>query len=77
MVRKTAAHFLSILVDKMGPGRVLSGVKDVTDKILPTAAQFLTDGAPDTRYSACTTPQNAFKAFVVTVQAINLNNYLI
>ncbi len=49
-VRKTAAHFLSVVVERMGPGRVLSGVKDVTDRILPIAAQFVVDGSPETRY---------------------------
>ena len=35
----------------MGPGRILSGVKDVTDRILPVAANFLMDGNPETRYN--------------------------
>ena len=29
----------------------MSGAKDVTEKILPTAAQFATDGGPETRYT--------------------------
>ena len=49
LVRSATARFLVQIVFKMGPGRVLSGVKDVTDRILPTAANFLLDGSPDTR----------------------------
>ncbi|RMX50084.1 hypothetical protein pdam_00002933 [Pocillopora damicornis] len=49
-VRKTTAQFLSMLADRMGPSRVMSGAKDVTEKILPTTAQFLTDGGQETRY---------------------------
>ena len=50
MVRKTTSVFLDMLVDRMGPGRILSGVKDVTDKILPTAAQLTTDNGQETRW---------------------------
>ena len=48
-VRKTTSQFLFALVDKMGPGRILSGIKDITDRVLPTAAHFITDGSPETR----------------------------
>ncbi len=48
-VRKATAMFLERLVERMGPGRVLSGVKDVTDKVLPTAASFALDSAQETR----------------------------
>lgn len=48
-VRKTTAQFLSMLAERMGASRLLSGAKDVTEKILPTAAQFVTDGGPETR----------------------------
>ncbi|KAJ7379834.1 hypothetical protein OS493_012583 [Desmophyllum pertusum] len=49
-VRKTTAQFLSLLAERMGASRLLSGAKDVTEKILPTAAQFVTDGGSETRY---------------------------
>ena len=49
-VRSTTARFLVQLVFKMGPGRILSGIKDTTDRILPTAANLLLDASPDTRY---------------------------
>ncbi|XP_055957389.1 TOG array regulator of axonemal microtubules protein 1 [Patella vulgata] len=49
-VRKMTAQFLVELTEKMGPGRILSGIKDITDKILPTAAKFIQDGSPETRY---------------------------
>ncbi|XP_035828901.1 TOG array regulator of axonemal microtubules protein 1 [Aplysia californica] len=49
-IRKTTAQFLVELVDRMGSGRILSGVKDITDRVLPTAAQFAMDGSQETRY---------------------------
>ena len=49
-VRKTTAQFLSFLAERMGANRVLSGAKDVTEKMLTAAAHFLTDGGPETRY---------------------------
>ena len=33
-VRNTASKFCAKLVDKMGPGKALSGVKDTTDRLL-------------------------------------------
>jgi hypothetical protein len=48
-VRRATSQFLVPVVERMGPGRVLSGIKDVTDKILPTAVNFLLDGSPETR----------------------------
>lgn len=49
-VRRTTAQFLVQIVERMGSGKILSGVKDVTDRVLPTAAQFVLDGSPETRY---------------------------
>lgn len=48
-VRKTAASFLSVVAERIGANRLMSGAKDVTDRILPAAAQFATDGGPETR----------------------------
>ncbi|XP_041469429.1 TOG array regulator of axonemal microtubules protein 1-like isoform X1 [Lytechinus variegatus] len=50
MVRKTTSVFLDAVVERMGPGRILSGVKDVTDKILPVTAQLALDNGQETRY---------------------------
>ncbi|BFZ12426.1 hypothetical protein BsWGS_15464 [Bradybaena similaris] len=49
-VRKMTAQLLVDLVEKMGSGRILSGVKDITDKVLPTASQFTVDSSQETRY---------------------------
>ncbi|XP_074645320.1 TOG array regulator of axonemal microtubules protein 1-like isoform X2 [Tubulanus polymorphus] len=49
-VRRTTAQVLCEIIEKMGPGRILSGIKDVTDRVLPTTGQFITDGSPETRY---------------------------
>ncbi|XP_044292888.1 TOG array regulator of axonemal microtubules protein 1 isoform X1 [Varanus komodoensis] len=49
-VRRCAAQHLSDVVEHMGPGRVLSGLKDVTDKILSAVAKFVQDGSQETRY---------------------------
>ncbi|KAL8617594.1 hypothetical protein ACOMHN_033140 [Nucella lapillus] len=50
VVRRTAAQFLVGLVERMGSGRILSGVKDITERVLPATAQFVLDGSPETRY---------------------------
>ncbi|XP_060604468.1 TOG array regulator of axonemal microtubules protein 1-like isoform X7 [Ruditapes philippinarum] len=49
-VRRTTARFLVNIVQRMGPGRVLSGIKDVTDRIIPAVAQFSMDSSQETRY---------------------------
>ncbi|KAJ6651282.1 hypothetical protein lerEdw1_021120, partial [Lerista edwardsae] len=49
-VRRCAAQHLSDVVEHMGPGRILSGIKDVTDKILSAVAKFVQDGSQETRY---------------------------
>ncbi|XP_076441832.1 TOG array regulator of axonemal microtubules protein 1-like isoform X3 [Babylonia areolata] len=49
-VRRTTAQFVVGVVERMGSGKVLSGVKDITDRALPAAAHFAIDGSPETRY---------------------------
>nr|XP_056707056.1 TOG array regulator of axonemal microtubules protein 1 [Euleptes europaea] len=49
-VRRCAAQHLSDVVEHMGPGRILSGIKDVTDKVLSAVAKFVQDGSQETRY---------------------------
>ncbi|XP_076816134.1 TOG array regulator of axonemal microtubules protein 1-like [Clavelina lepadiformis] len=49
-VRNTTARFCADLVDKMGPGKSLSGIKDTTDRLLEAIATFITDSSPDVRY---------------------------
>ncbi|XP_076359297.1 uncharacterized protein LOC143251873 isoform X2 [Tachypleus tridentatus] len=49
-VRRTAAEFLSMTVEKMGPSRCLTGCKETAEKILPATAQFVMDGSPLARY---------------------------
>ncbi|KAL4238308.1 hypothetical protein ACF0H5_003020 [Mactra antiquata] len=49
-VRKTTAQFLVIVVQRMGPGRILSGIKDVTDRIVPAIANFSMDSSQETRW---------------------------
>ncbi|KAK3093087.1 hypothetical protein FSP39_010926 [Pinctada imbricata] len=50
-VRKTTSHFVVEVVERMGPGKILSGVKDITDRVLPTAAHFAMDSSQETRYN--------------------------
>jgi hypothetical protein len=50
LVRKTAAQFVYKCCELMGPGKVLSGIKDVTERVLITASQFVVDGPPDIRW---------------------------
>ncbi|XP_062974582.1 TOG array regulator of axonemal microtubules protein 1 [Elgaria multicarinata webbii] len=49
-VRRCTAQHLSDVVEHMGPGRILSGIKDVTDKVLSAVAKFVQDGSQETRY---------------------------
>ncbi|XP_059579399.1 TOG array regulator of axonemal microtubules protein 1 isoform X2 [Alligator mississippiensis] len=49
-VRRCTAQHLSDVVERMGPGRILSGIKDVTDRIFPAIAKFAQDGSQETRY---------------------------
>lgn len=49
-VRKVAAQSLLAIVEKMGASRILTQSKEVTEKLLPTTAQFLMDGMPLTRH---------------------------
>uniref|UniRef100_A0A8C6DMY9 TOG array regulator of axonemal microtubules 1 n=1 Tax=Moschus moschiferus TaxID=68415 RepID=A0A8C6DMY9_MOSMO len=49
-VRRCAAQHLSDVVEFMEPERVLSGTKDMADRILPAAAKFAQDSSPETRY---------------------------
>ncbi|XP_057398362.1 TOG array regulator of axonemal microtubules protein 1 isoform X1 [Balaenoptera acutorostrata] len=49
-VRRCAAQHLSDVVKFMEPERILSGTKDMADRILPAAAKFAQDSSPETRY---------------------------
>uniref|UniRef100_A0A8C8SJF0 TOG array regulator of axonemal microtubules 1 n=1 Tax=Pelusios castaneus TaxID=367368 RepID=A0A8C8SJF0_9SAUR len=49
-VRRCTAQHVSDVVERMGPGRILSGIKDVTDRVLPAVARFAQDGSQETRY---------------------------
>uniref|UniRef100_A0A8C2PIY1 TOG array regulator of axonemal microtubules protein 1 n=1 Tax=Capra hircus TaxID=9925 RepID=A0A8C2PIY1_CAPHI len=49
-VRRCTAQHLSDVVEFMEPERVLSGTKDMADRILPAAAKFAQDSSPETRY---------------------------
>lgn len=49
-IRRTTAQFVYKMCELMGPGKILSGIKDVTEKILVTAAQFVVDGPVDIRW---------------------------
>ena len=49
-IRKVTAQCLEQIVERMGPGRILSGVKDTTDRILPAIANLSCDANPHVRY---------------------------
>ncbi|XP_071963781.1 TOG array regulator of axonemal microtubules protein 1-like [Antedon mediterranea] len=49
-VTKSTALNVGRIVDRMGPGRILSGIKDVTDAVLVAAAKFTLDASQETRY---------------------------
>nr|XP_039254348.1 uncharacterized protein LOC120331339 [Styela clava] len=49
-VRDLVSQFVSLLVERIKPGKALSGVKDITDRILPATASFISDPSQATRY---------------------------
>ncbi|XP_040824994.1 TOG array regulator of axonemal microtubules protein 1 isoform X2 [Ochotona curzoniae] len=49
-VRRCTAQHLSDVVEIMEPERILSGTKDMADRILPAAAKFAQDSSQETRY---------------------------
>lgn len=48
-VRKVTAQHMSALCDKLGPGKLLSGVKDLTDKVIPALAVMCRDPSQQAR----------------------------
>ncbi|XP_017331998.1 uncharacterized protein LOC108270136 isoform X2 [Ictalurus punctatus] len=49
-VRRCTAQHLTTLVEKIGTGRLLSGTKNLTDRILPAVSKLAQDSSPETRY---------------------------
>ncbi|XP_037602306.1 TOG array regulator of axonemal microtubules protein 1 isoform X1 [Sebastes umbrosus] len=50
VVRKCTAQHLAVLVDKVGAARLLSGGKDLTDRILPAVTKLAQDSSQEARY---------------------------
>lgn len=50
VVRKCAAQHLADLVEKLGAARMLSGGKDLTDRILPAVTRLAQDSSQEARY---------------------------
>ncbi|KAF7704138.1 TOG array regulator of axonemal microtubules protein 1-like [Silurus meridionalis] len=50
VIRKCTAQHLATLVEKIGSGRLLSGTKDLTDRILPAVSKLAQDSSQETRY---------------------------
>lgn len=48
-VRRCTAQHLSDVVEFMEPERILTGAKDLADRILPAAAKFTQDSSQETR----------------------------
>ncbi|KAM6961314.1 TOG array regulator of axonemal microtubules protein 1 [Aplochiton taeniatus] len=49
-VRRSTAQHLDTLVEKLGTARLLSGGKDLTERILPAATRLAQDSNQETRY---------------------------
>ncbi|XP_034381350.1 TOG array regulator of axonemal microtubules protein 1 isoform X2 [Cyclopterus lumpus] len=50
VVRKCTAQYLANLVEKVGAARLLSGGKDLTDRILPAVTKLAQDSSQEARY---------------------------
>lgn len=49
-VRRCTAHHLSVLLERVGAARLLSGAKDVTERLLPAVAKLAQDSSQEARY---------------------------
>ncbi|CAF4713645.1 unnamed protein product, partial [Rotaria sp. Silwood1] len=49
-VRKTSAKYIYIVCEKLGPNKILSGTRDITERVLQVAATFASDGPPEIRW---------------------------
>ncbi len=47
--RKTSAKYIYVLCEKLGPTKILSGTRDITERVLQVAATFASDGPPEIR----------------------------
>jgi len=52
LVRDAASRLVVSVAENLGPGRVLSGIRDITDRILVASAQFVLDSSQYTRFSS-------------------------
>ncbi|XP_066529138.1 TOG array regulator of axonemal microtubules protein 1-like [Hoplias malabaricus] len=50
VVRKCSSQHLATLVEKIGAARLLSGTKDLTDRILPAISKLVQDSSQEARY---------------------------
>lgn len=51
LVRKCTAQHLANLVEKVGAARLLSGGKDLTERILPAVTKLAQDSSQETRFT--------------------------
>ena len=49
-MRTNVARLMAYVVERLGASRVLSGQKDITDRVLPAAAKLAQEGSLETRY---------------------------
>ncbi|XP_067943298.1 TOG array regulator of axonemal microtubules protein 1-like [Watersipora subatra] len=52
IVRKLAIKHITTLCERLGPGKLLSGIKDLTEKVVPVVASMCSDSSPETRWYA-------------------------
>lgn len=48
--RKTSAKCIYLVCEKLGPTKILSGTRDITERVLQVGATFASDGPPEIRY---------------------------
>ena len=51
-VRKSAAKYIYLVCEKLGPSKILNGGRDITERVLQVAAAFASDGPPEIRYAS-------------------------
>ena len=67
VVRAATARLICHLTELLGADEVLSGAKDLTDRILSTCSQFVLDSSPDVRF---VTSINTFKFLELRIDSL-------
>lgn len=72
VVRKCTAQHLANLVEKVGAARLLSGAKDLTDRILTAVIKLAQDSSQEARYVEISTVDSSILCFNTSTACLYL-----